>query len=339
MQGLVLGTVGQKFSFADERHQAEKDRHRADERDGGCCPPSSLLQLWLGGDLRGHGVLLRVCTPISSRLIPRAVGQSRDWPGIDRRRRRCRMLRTHGDGRHASGNIAWIGQEEQTVMHVLVHRFSGSVAVLALVAQGLADHCPDPLREFRRGCVDQRLRGVDRDVQFASHQPRKMRSPVVLSVGVTGLEGEVTRQHLSENGAKRERVRRFVNVVTPRLFRGHVERRTPCGLACSREAFIQDLGDAEIENVDLVAWRDLNILRLEVTMDDSVGMNLCDDADRLFENRQGSTWNERHAEAVRGVEHVEEGLPLDELAHHVVERHLRLCRRLFGCIRHDRDHG
>ena len=160
---------------------------------------------------------------------------------------------------------------------------------------------------------------------------RRQQSPVRLlreherqRVGdVVGIERTATRQHLVEHGAKRPDVGPLVHRSAARLLRGHVRRgaqndpggrgmhrdgRGCRGCRSRRTVLFEGFREAEIEDLDRAILADLDVGRLQVTMDDAGRVRGFHRLDDLPGDR------ERFIEGHRaGSEPIGQGRSLDQL--------------------------
>src|SRR6185503_12766468 len=132
---------------------------------------------------------------------------------------------------------------------------------------------------------------------------RLERRRIVLQYGVQGFYGRVglksasARDYFIEYGADRENVRPVIDPLAADLLRRHITHRahdhagfclpvgwhrSHYGLRLARNASVRELCETEIENFGPVVAADEDILRLEVSMNDSSLMGSCESLRNLL---------------------------------------------------------
>ena len=170
---------------------------------------------------------------------------------------------------------------------------------LETLLRRLLDAAPDDRVEGRRDVPPRRGELGRRLVQDRGHRVR----------GRVLLERPPARQQLVEDRPEREDVRAVIDGVAPHLLGGHVARRSHDGAglgeirdrhpAVSSGRHAGALGQAEVEDLDVVIRQDEHVVGFQVPMDDALLVRRGDplgDLERIAEGltlgnrRRGRAW-------------------------------------------------
>ena len=107
------------------------------------------------------------------------------------------------------------------------------------------------------------------------------------------LKRHLTRKRLVENTCQGVYVYRRGDLLVGKPFRRHVRPGTNLGTGRREAGIAHHFGDAEIDQVGEIGWRDNDVLRLDITMDKALGVRRVQRRGDLGDDGHGSRWIER----------------------------------------------